>query len=233
MKTTLQDFPFSECCAYLHTNSASRQLDPGRMTTNHRNTLLSWVGHVAHGSLTAEQTLVRNAISRYVNTRALRPMFQQTARPAAQNDRPPTHNGGSYSEQGGPSTQLGNPSRQNGGWPGQARRQPTQNENTSRQDESPGAQNGVPLGLHVSPPVQQDLSKYTSLLKEYGDYHSEKPNWVERDISTNDHPRFSCRLTFHGVTAEGTGRQKKYARHEASFNACRQLGLELASGHSE
>lgn len=80
---------------------------------------------------------------------------------------------------------------------------------------------------HQQPALQPDYTRYTSLLKEYGENQGERPTYVEDAIGTTVNPLYSCEVRLRGITATGTARNKKLARGQASFNAWQQLGLRL------
>lgn len=197
----------------------------------------------------SEDTLVRNAISLFVDIKPLNPASHWNENSRAQNERPPADNSRPRGlNGGGPATRSGSPPRNNAGARGMngggpstgvespprndaeppvpAGRPATPNGNISRQNSGPIARNGFYPRSNGSPPAQHDLAQYTSLLKEYCDNAGETPTWVERNIGTLDRPCFSCCVTFRGVTSEGTGRQKRYAKHEACFKACQILDIQ-------
>jgi len=93
LKANLRDFPYKKCCAYLHASNAGGNLDRTTQTTNYKNTLLSWIGHVMHGGMTAEEALLRKVVSRFVRTGALRSLNQRSEELHARNAQPSSHNG--------------------------------------------------------------------------------------------------------------------------------------------
>lgn len=72
--------------------------------------------------------------------------------------------------------------------------------------------------------VQLDLSRFTTVLKEYGDHIGELPKYTSRPLS-QEPPLFKYTVTLKGVKGEGTGRTMKKAKHQASKDACERLGL--------
>ena len=79
-----------------------------------------------------------------------------------------------------------------------------------------------------NPSSQQDYAKYTMRLMAFGQTNSETPEYEYVDQGFGTHkPLFTCYVTIHGVTATGTGSQRRYAKHQASFHACQRLGLRL------
>jgi hypothetical protein len=224
----MEDFPFSQCCTFLHNAGASVNHNPGSMGTNPRNVLLSWIGHIMHEEMEAEAALFSRAITVFVNTTPLvsTPVFDES--PHIQGNRFRARNGSPQAKNGGNlSIRSGNQTRQPAGSSGQSEHLAAQNGSAPRRNGSPVVQNAPPVRMNGTPPVH-DLSKYISHLHEKGVYLNETPIWVESDIGTLGSPCFSCVVTFQDKTAEGTGRNKRAAKNEAAFKVCEMLGYKLA-----
>lgn len=71
-----------------------------------------------------------------------------------------------------------------------------------------------------------DLPRYTAKLKERGDRLGFVPGYRYEEIG-NSPPAFRCLLTFRDYTFEGVGGSMKRAKHEASRDACRVLGIPV------
>lgn len=71
-----------------------------------------------------------------------------------------------------------------------------------------------------------DLPRYTARLKERGDRVGFVPGYRYEEIG-NCPPAFRCVLTFRDYTFEGVGGSMKRAKHEASRDACRVLGIPV------
>jgi hypothetical protein len=214
----LQDFPFSQCCTFLKKD----------MGTNPRNVLLTFIGHVMHEKMEAEAALFSRAITRFVNTSPLvsTPVFDES--PHIQDKWSRTRNGSPQATNAeNLLTSSGNQTRQPAGPSDQSEHLPAQNGSTPRRNGSPLIQNATPFRPNGTPPATTDLSKYISLLHDKGAYLNEKPVWVETDIGTLDSPCFRCVVTFQGITAEGTGRKKRFAKSEAAYRACQMLSYQL------
>lgn len=67
----------------------------------------------------------------------------------------------------------------------------------------------------------------TSALKEYGDQVAETPRYSLQRTCI-DPPAFQAILSFRGLTFEGTARNGKQARNEASKKACQRLGIRIS-----
>lgn len=84
----------------------------------------------------------------------------------------------------------------------------------------------------IHPTIQQqhvvsspdDKSRYTSRLMEYGQEKHVLPTYEYSTISQTP-SMFRCRVKFQGVNTSATASTKKNARHQASFNACKMLGI--------
>lgn len=74
--------------------------------------------------------------------------------------------------------------------------------------------------------IQVDLSRFTSLLKEYGDHNGESPKYTHQTVSVEP-PLFKYSVSLKGVRGEGTGRTMKMAKHQASKDACQRLDLKV------
>jgi hypothetical protein len=71
-----------------------------------------------------------------------------------------------------------------------------------------------------------DISRFTTLLKEYGDHIGEVPKYTSELLSQEPLLFKQC-VRLRGVKGEGTGRTMKTARHYASKEACQRLGLRF------
>ena len=203
-------------------------LNPGSKGTNPRNVLLSWIGHAMHEEMEAEAALFSRAITLFVNTTPLVSTPVPDESPHIQGKWSRARNGGPQVTNGeNLSTRSGNQPRQTAGPSGQSELLPTHSGSTPGRNSSPLVQNAPPVRPNGTLPAQADLPKYISLLHEKGDYFNEKPVWVESDIGTLNSPRQKCEVTFRGITAEGTGRNKRAAKSEAAFKACKMLGYRL------
>lgn len=69
-----------------------------------------------------------------------------------------------------------------------------------------------------------EISRFTMILKEYGDDIGEQPEYTS-DMISLEPPVFKERVTLQGVTEEGTGRTRKEAKHRASQKACQRMRL--------
>jgi hypothetical protein len=69
-----------------------------------------------------------------------------------------------------------------------------------------------------------DKSRYTSRLMEYGQEKHVLPTYEYSTISQTP-SMFRCRVRFQGINTSATASSKKLARHQASFNACKMLGI--------
>lgn len=67
-------------------------------------------------------------------------------------------------------------------------------------------------------------SKYTSRLMEYGQEKNVLPTYEYSTISQTP-SMFRCRVRFQGINTSATASSKKSAKHQASFNACKMLGI--------
>lgn len=67
---------------------------------------------------------------------------------------------------------------------------------------------------------------YTMTLKEHGDSLRVLPSY-EQESDKQAPPTFKVTVTFQNITATGSGRTKKEAKHEASRNMCSMLGLKV------
>ena len=221
LKANLQDFPFGKCCGYLHKKGAGEDFDLGG-TKDYRNALLSYVGHVAQEGIRSRETLARNAIARFVKTNPIISGLPWNENPHVHNQRPGAHDVHPHGpNRGSPSTHIETPREQRTVPPTtQTAHPPILNGSTPRQS-------GTSIRSNESPLTPGDYAKYTSLLMENGDHLDVKPKWTEKDIGNKDRPFFRYIVTFRGVTAQGEGRKKKDAKHEAAFNACQKLGLQL------
>jgi Double-stranded RNA binding motif len=76
-----------------------------------------------------------------------------------------------------------------------------------------------------SPVSQPDRTRYTSLLKEYGDNAGERPVYYEDELGNSGNPLFRCEVRFQGVAAVAEAQSKKLARADASYMVCQQLGI--------
>lgn len=76
-----------------------------------------------------------------------------------------------------------------------------------------------------------DISRYTTLLKEYADHNKVVLEYTPETVSVEP-PSYKSRVTLKGVagdvTGEGTGRTKKEARHLASKRLYQRLGLPVS-----
>jgi len=69
-------------------------------------------------------------------------------------------------------------------------------------------------------------SQYTLALKEHGDQKGEQPIYSIQKVSQTP-PKFKAIVSFQGFTLEGTGRNQRLAKHEASKALCDCLNLEV------
>jgi hypothetical protein len=224
----LEDFPFRQCRTFLQNKNANVNLNPGSKGTNPRNVLLSWIGHVMHEEMKAEEALLDRAITQFVNNSPLVSTPAVNESPHIQGNWSRARNGSPEATNGvNQSIRFSNQTRQPAGPSGQSEHLATQNGSTPRRNDSAVEQNALPIRPNGTPPVKTELSKYISHLHEKGAYLNETPVWVESDIGTLESPCFSCVVTFQGKTAEGTGRKKRDAKNEAAFKACKMLGYKL------
>ncbi|KAK5943132.1 hypothetical protein PMZ80_004138 [Knufia obscura] len=82
----------------------------------------------------------------------------------------------------------------------------------------------MPLAIPVQEP---DLWKYTSILKEKGDVAGFVPQYNFRNVSQTP-PLFTAVVSFEDYVFEGSGRTKQLAKHQASKEACKSLGLQIS-----
>ena len=75
-------------------------------------------------------------------------------------------------------------------------------------------------------PQGEDISQYTTALKEHGDQVGALPEYHYERISLMP-PSFRARVVFKEINATGEGKTKKQARHQASKEAWILLGLPL------
>jgi hypothetical protein len=210
---------------FLQNEGASVNHNPGTMGANPRKILLSWVGHMMHEDMKTEEALFDRAITQFVNTRPMvfNPVFDES--PHIQNSWSRAHNGSAQGTNGDSvSIRPRNQARQPAGSSGQSEHLPPQIGTTPRRNGSPIVQNAPPVRPNGTPPGQVDMSKYINRLLEKGVELKERPVWVESDIGTLESPRFKCVVTFQGRTAEGTGRQKRLAKNEATCRIWHMLG---------
>jgi len=86
--------------------------------------------------------------------------------------------------------------------------------------------------LHPATAIQQqnlmsspdEKSRYTSRLMEYGQEKHVLPTYEYSTISQTP-SMFRCRVKFPGINTSAVASSKKLARHEASYNACKMLGI--------
>lgn len=81
-----------------------------------------------------------------------------------------------------------------------------------------------------TPEYESDLCKYTSVLKEKGDIAGFVPKYNFQNISQTPQtpPNFKAVVSFWEYVFEGSGRTKNQAKHEASKEACKSLGLRIS-----
>lgn len=78
--------------------------------------------------------------------------------------------------------------------------------------------------LNNHAPQGEDISQYTTALKEHGDRIEVLPSYDYERISLMP-PSFRARVVFKEINATGEGKTKKLARHRASKEAWILLGL--------
>lgn len=69
-------------------------------------------------------------------------------------------------------------------------------------------------------------AQYTMTLKELGDESGVSPQYSLETLSL-DPPMFKATVSFRDTTVHSTARTKKEAKHQASRQACEQLGLKV------
>jgi len=81
-----------------------------------------------------------------------------------------------------------------------------------------------------TPEYESDLCKYTSVLKEKGDVAGFVPKYNFKNVSQTPQtpPNFKAVVSFWEYVFEGSGRTKNQAKHEASKEACKSLGLRIS-----
>jgi dsRNA-specific ribonuclease len=90
-------------------------------------------------------------------------------------------------------------------------------------------QNGLEQEVeHSNNPAPQgeDISQYTTALKEHGDKIGVLPGYDYERISLMP-PSFRARVIFGEINVTGEGKTKRRARHRASKEAWIRLGLPL------
>jgi hypothetical protein len=70
----------------------------------------------------------------------------------------------------------------------------------------------------------QDISRYSMALKEFGDQVDKLPRYIFRPDRSGQ-AGFKATLTFHGIQTTGSGKTKKLAQHEAAKKACAMLRI--------
>jgi dsRNA-specific ribonuclease len=70
----------------------------------------------------------------------------------------------------------------------------------------------------------QDISRYSMALKEFGDQVDKLPRYTIRSDRSGQ-TGFKATLIFHGIQATGSGKTKKLAQHEAAKKACAMLRI--------
>jgi hypothetical protein len=219
LEVNIQEFPFSQCCAYLHNHDANVDLGL-KSAKDYRNALLACVGHIAQERLESGEILIRNAVARFVNTSSLATGLPRNgnsnlhSRIHSVPDIEPH-----VKSEGSQSTRVATP-------PAQRTVPRTKSGIPPMQTSGPPRQNITPASSNQTP-VTHDPAKYTMLLNEYADHNGVDLEWAEDDIGTAKKPRFRISVTFQGVSAHGEGNKKKDAKHEAAFQACQKLGLQL------
>ena len=101
-----------------------------------------------------------------------------------------------------------------------------------RNQQAPTSSNTLHVILHGLPhqqnliplPSTDDKSRYTSRLMEYGQERHVLPTYEYSTISQTP-SNFQCRCRFQGINTSATASSKKLAKHQASFNACKKLGI--------
>lgn len=71
-----------------------------------------------------------------------------------------------------------------------------------------------------------DISRFTILLHEYGAHSGETPKYTS-EVLSYDPPLFKQQVKLRRVKGEGTGRTMRTAKHQASREACKRLGLKV------
>lgn len=219
LEVNLQEFPFRQCCAYLHKSGASEDLDL-KSAEGDRNALLAYLGHIAQDGLKSGEILVRNAVARFVNPTPLIPGLQWNTNLKAHTRSQTFSQVEPYAaSEGSQFIRVATPPERRTVPIAQSRHPPMQNTSPPRQ--------AVASVRSKQSPFTRDLAKYTMLLNENAAHCGEDLNWNEKDIGSLRKPRFRISITFRGVSAEGEGSKKKDAKHEAAFRACQKLGLRL------
>ena len=74
-------------------------------------------------------------------------------------------------------------------------------------------------------PASANSARYTMILKELGDESGVAPKYSLETLSLEP-PMFKATVTFRDLTTASTARTKKEAKHQASRQACEQLGFK-------
>lgn len=94
-------------------------------------------------------------------------------------------------------------------------------ENDRRSADADSLKEWMPL---KAPRQEADISKYTSILKEKGDVAGFMPQYNCKQITLMP-SLWKAVVSFQDYVFEGSGRSKQQAKHVASREACKALGL--------